>query len=558
MGGYIGATAVGLTTTAADVQGDITSTDTTPELILKNTSEEDTEGGREGKITFKGEQSGGEESTLAQIESAHDGTSDDQKGDLIFKTNDGSDGASPTEAMRIDSAGRLGIGVSPSAWRSGQKVLMAGNSAFSNFNNISTNFTHNVFHDGSSNKYVTTGEEAYQINLDSFENAIRFQVAASGTAGNAITFTEAMRIDTDGNIGMGTSSPSLGSSGKGLHLKGPSGNATVLKIDSTTTSQEAQLQFTVDGTDKHRIASDTNGILEFVRSGVAVHGRFLPEGALQVSNNGVFDTWSNNITSNQIRNNNTGLVTLTVDAFNSSFANDVQRLLSDRSNSSSYDFLVCTSGNLGDDEFRLRGDGNAFADGTWTAGGADYAEYFEWADGNTDNEDRVGFSVVLDNNKIRKATSSDDAENIIGVISENPSVVGDGDMDAWKHKYLRDDFGRYIKDTHKVVEWTETVTENEETKEVQHSYEDWNIPDDVSVPSDATFLDKDENGNVFNHKRLNPDYDPDRAYVRREDRPEWVTVGMMGKLRMRKGQPTGDRWIKMRDVSDTVEEWLVR
>ena len=107
MGGYIGATAVGLTTTAADVQGDITSTDTTPELILKNTSEEDTEGGREGKITFKGEQSGGEESTLAQIESAHDGTSDDQKGDLIFKTNDGSDGASPTERMRIDSAGEI-------------------------------------------------------------------------------------------------------------------------------------------------------------------------------------------------------------------------------------------------------------------------------------------------------------------------------------------------------------------------------------------------------------------------------------------------------------------
>ena len=36
MGGYIGATAVGLVTTAADVQGDITSTDTTPELILKS------------------------------------------------------------------------------------------------------------------------------------------------------------------------------------------------------------------------------------------------------------------------------------------------------------------------------------------------------------------------------------------------------------------------------------------------------------------------------------------------------------------------------------------
>ena len=109
MGGYIGATAVGLTTTAADVQGDITSTDTTPELILKNTSEEDTEGGREGKITFKGEQSGGEETTLAQIQASHDGTSDDEKGDLIFKVNDGSDGNSPTERLRIGSDGATTI-----------------------------------------------------------------------------------------------------------------------------------------------------------------------------------------------------------------------------------------------------------------------------------------------------------------------------------------------------------------------------------------------------------------------------------------------------------------
>jgi dsDNA-binding SOS-regulon protein len=27
---------------------------------------------------------------------------------------------------------------------------------------------------------------------------------------------------------------------------------------------------------------------------------------------------------------------------------------------------------------------------------------------------------------------------------------------------------------------------------------------------------------------------------------------------MTKGQKTGDRWIKMRDISDSVEEWLVR
>jgi len=71
--------------------------------VLHNRTHEDTEGGRESLITFKGEQSGGEISTLAQIQASHDGTSDDEKADLIFKTNDGSDGASPTEAARIDS-----------------------------------------------------------------------------------------------------------------------------------------------------------------------------------------------------------------------------------------------------------------------------------------------------------------------------------------------------------------------------------------------------------------------------------------------------------------------
>ena len=77
---------------------------------LKNDTHEDTDGGRESTLIFKGEQSGGEISTLAEIEASHDGTADDEKGDLIFRTNDGSDGASPTEAMRIDSSRNVLIG----------------------------------------------------------------------------------------------------------------------------------------------------------------------------------------------------------------------------------------------------------------------------------------------------------------------------------------------------------------------------------------------------------------------------------------------------------------
>ena len=76
---------------------------------LKNDTHEDTDGGRESTLIFKGEQTGGEISTLAEIEASHDGTADDEKGDLIFRTNDGSDGTSPTEAMRIDSSQNVGI-----------------------------------------------------------------------------------------------------------------------------------------------------------------------------------------------------------------------------------------------------------------------------------------------------------------------------------------------------------------------------------------------------------------------------------------------------------------
>ena len=91
-------------------------------ITMLNTTEEDSDGGRANKIIFKGEQSGGEESVLGEIQASHDGTADDQKGDLIFKTNDGSDGTSPTEAMRIDSAQNIAIGTTAPTTFSGFKT----------------------------------------------------------------------------------------------------------------------------------------------------------------------------------------------------------------------------------------------------------------------------------------------------------------------------------------------------------------------------------------------------------------------------------------------------
>ena len=74
-----------------------------PTLTLENSTSEDTSGGRESQVVFKGLQSGSEESTLGKITVSHDGSSDDQKGKVEIAVNDGSDNDAPTTALSIGS-----------------------------------------------------------------------------------------------------------------------------------------------------------------------------------------------------------------------------------------------------------------------------------------------------------------------------------------------------------------------------------------------------------------------------------------------------------------------
>lgn len=102
---------VGIAESAPGTVLEIGSTE--PYVTLKNSTEEDTDGGRESRLIFKGEQSGGEISTLAQIEVSHDGIANDEKGKIVISTNDGADGALPTAAITIDSTQQVGIGNTP-------------------------------------------------------------------------------------------------------------------------------------------------------------------------------------------------------------------------------------------------------------------------------------------------------------------------------------------------------------------------------------------------------------------------------------------------------------
>ena len=243
-----------------------------------------------------------------------------------------------------------------------------------------------------------------------------------------------------------------------------------------------------------------------------------------------------------------------------SFAHDIQRLMCLRDQTNQYYFIRCFTGNSSDDvtddlEFAVKGDGNVSCDESFTGSGADYAEYFEWKDGNASDEDRIGMSVKLDGNKIVPSSDSDDASDIIGVVSGSPVIIGDADGTGvrWTQKYLKDDYGRKLKEEYTVTTW------RDEANKEDHSYATDRIPSDVTVPSDAKVTTTELDGvTKLLRPKINPDYDKTKTYVSREDRKEWDTVGLVGKLRIKKGQKTGTNWIKMRDISDTVEEWLVR
>jgi hypothetical protein len=114
-----------------------------------------------------------------------------------------------TERLRLDASGNLGLGVTPSALDNNFLGLQVGNSAYLiSGNNQFSSFavlSSNAFYDTlTSFKYKNTGfATRYQQN----DGQHRWFTAPSGTAGNAITFTEAMTLDASGNLGVGTTSP---------------------------------------------------------------------------------------------------------------------------------------------------------------------------------------------------------------------------------------------------------------------------------------------------------------------------------------------------------------
>ena len=127
-----------------------------------------------------------------------------------------------TEHMRLDSSGNLGLGVTPSAWASGKYAIeIQGGTALWSFNTSVNYLTQNSYFNGTNWIYKASLPASYYSQNSSSH---QWYTAPSGTAGNAITFTQAMTLDNSGNLLVGQTSPtSFPTSGVTILVGGNSG-----------------------------------------------------------------------------------------------------------------------------------------------------------------------------------------------------------------------------------------------------------------------------------------------------------------------------------------------
>ena len=220
---------------------------------------------------------------------------------LAFSTN----GA---EGMRLDASGNLGVGVTPSAWSTtfgsyhavevgalGNALWSAGASDFG--------VTSNAFFDGAW-KYANTADASRYQQAD---GSHRWFSAPSGTAGNALTFTERARI-TAGGVFVAKSNVS--SEGR---FQGNTTAITLANDASTTfdTAFGALFIIALGGGDSAHFYCPYGAATSLIRSDTAAGIAFYATDA----NTGMRVFKSNNSTTTTVKNSTGGSISFYVGIF---------------------------------------------------------------------------------------------------------------------------------------------------------------------------------------------------------------------------------------------------
>ena len=564
------------------------------------------EGDKLGIIQFCGADGTDVQTSAAQIIGEVDGTpgSNDMPGRLVFKTTvDGSN--SPTERLRLNSSGHLGLNVTPGSWDStptfvaleGGGTNKHGSLHFQANGDWTTSLGCNHYYNGGW-KYRHNGGASW---LAMKEDELVFRLASSGSADGAVSWTDYFKIDSSGHLlnssdsariklgagqdfnlyHNGTDAVISNSTGK-LYIENHSSNAsevyiravsgenaitvepngavhlyynggdsnlytrydglTIRNNDTQGTKDcnidllarvdgDVQLHFyadnNTDNNKKFRIKADSDGEsfkLESYYTGGWGYHLACTKGANNTSNRRF------HAGDGGIRFDNTCHDYRDIDGDGHLFRRDGQAQLGVD------DFFYIHDIDTNDTNNRIRHKFDSNAGSLAMEGGLsqnqslDYAEFFEWSDGNPSNEDRIGHTVSIDG-LTGKIKIAEEGETVIGAISGTAGVIGGAHEFNWQGRFKHDEWGREVF---------------EELKD-----ESGNL----------IYTDAETRSNYVKTNRIeNSDWDSslDNSYVPRALRKEWAIVGLLGQIRIRKNAVVPSNWVKLKEIDSVKDFYLVR
>ena len=145
--------------------------------------------------------------------------------------------------VQLDSSGNLGLGVTPSAWSSYKAIDINTQGSIASTGTQMQVFQ-NAYWNGTNFIYKTTNGAA---NYNLLNGSHVWSIAPSGTAGNAISFTQVLTLDASGNLLLGGTSTPTSSAGNLVMFNGtaPTGNVTngcTLFCEDVSSSSELKVR----------------------------------------------------------------------------------------------------------------------------------------------------------------------------------------------------------------------------------------------------------------------------------------------------------------------------